>query len=687
MKKIKNYCRKITEKILVFLITAAAIMTAVPEISVYSAYADTFQCGIFSIYLTEQSQTVRSLTARIIINDYEAYKRMINRTTLTFCWDCVNTDRNQNVGMEYVITTPGTHVLNIYTSESYPYYGSTTFNVNNIDNRAPVMGALSADYQDDTWTITLEGCEDDHSTGDKIKYLCLKEEDANNYRSGNSWNESSLFALEGWTDDMTFPIEEGKYCVLARDEAGNVAEKSLDTGHVDREPPHFNSEPEIIYEGEVNGYAKAALISIDAEDNNGELSGYPYSFNNGATWQQGNELRVVENGAVTILLKDETGNISEAKTVEITNLDNQAPSISLSGKDNNTNDGSTVINVTASDTLSGVCDISYQNDEVGVPVILAGGSGSGSGNMDASVTIKNNGSYTFFARDVMGNTSFEKINVVRSVKTEYKDSSEKKDKDGDKNKDKNKDNKDKNKDSGSGGTGSGSGNNKETRIINPGNGSGGNGNANGNGSSNGSGSSQKDTGSDKKIIIKDSDAGGSSDSKGKGTDGKSEGSDGNSKKTRGASGNSALKGSSGIGSSRGSEYTVMNRDDDADDGDPDEENEDNKEDTESTEIREVTLDEYLSSAPKNAAAEEEIIPELLDEEEEEKNEKSSRGGKIAMIAAILLLLTALTIFLLIKKEIISLPDMEEDEERDEDTETGVLGIANMVKGFFAKSRT
>ncbi len=536
-----------------------------------------------------------------------------------------------------------------------------TLKINNIDSTAPRMGVINAEINGGQWDIGIDSCYDDTTPEERIRYTCIKKEDAEDFRSGGSWDEDRLLTEASWDTGRSFRINEGSYCLFARDEVGNVAEKDFDAAHIDMDPPYFADDPVLSNEGETGGFARAVVVSVEGIDDDA-LSDYPYSFNNGKTWQQGGEMRFVENGEVNVLVRDQMGNVSETRTVNIDNIDNEAPGLSVSGQDRTLDDGSVEIKVSAADNMSGVSEIAYQNDEIGVPVILSGGGSFVSGSMNTSVILTNNGSYTFMAKDLMGNTSYEKINVVKAVKTEYKEKQSDKNKDNDSSKDKNKDkNKDNNRDNNRD-----SNKSRETKVI-----------SFGDGSSDQSESSIdiNNADSDKKIILRDDESNTDEDS----------GSDENPSykiNDYGVSRNGESYRRSVSTNSGGLKITAGEADET---GYEDDDEYDTDAGSESTEIREVTLDEYLSSAPGEEAVEKEILPELIDEEENGSSEKSQRSGKIAMIILILLLLTALTVILLIRKGILSLPEDEEAEKDEEDEETGTLGFFDRIKRMFAKN--
>lgn len=678
-----NIWTKLMSRAAVFFMLLSVLFSGCPGGMLLRAYAyevDEMTCDPFRVVLSETEKTVRRVKAEIRIIPNKKSDEILSQYAVNYYWDSVKGGRDPHQGTEYTIDTPGEHILNIYVHKpnTAPLYGTITFNVDNIDNTAPKMGNIRSRLNKGKWEVTIEGCSDDKTAAENLRYICLNESQAASFKSGGAVNEGSIASASGWSGEKDFMLEEGSYSIFAMDEVGNVGERSFETGHIDTEPPFFKTEPELSYEGEINGFAKAVVISVDADDEGDGLCEYPYSFNGGETWQQGNQMRVVENGTVCILLKDSMGNTSEVKTVEITNIDNEAPSLKVSEGGGTSGDGIVEINVSAADERSGVTEISYQNDEVGIPVIIAGGDGSSSGSLQTSVTINSNGSYTFTAKDLMGNKSFERINVVRAIKTEYRDAS--KDKDSGKEKDRDKDRKDKDKDKNKNKDKNKS--DKDTKIINPGNGSGGNGNSSGNSGNNGSEG-------EKKIIIRDSvserpEADTKNSSAKTGISIKPGGTTGangsmivaGSKESTGSL-NKELRAGSGKNDVAGSEDSS---------GESDEEDKD-KCDTASTEIREVTLDEYLAAAPENEAVEEEVIPELVEKDEEKEGKKKSRAGVVAMVILILLVLTGLTLFLLVKKGIISLPEEPGEDNDESDEETGILGFADRIASCFKKGLT
>ena len=111
------------------------------------------------------------------------------------------------------------------------------------------------------------------------------------------------------------------------------------------------------------------------------------------------------------------------------------------------------INVSASDTESGIASIWYKNDLVNIPsAIYQSPDTAGSAAARAEAVINVNGDYTFYAYDALGNVSETKVSVTKITKK----ATQKTDKDSD------------NSDSGSGSSSSGS---SRTIVLPPSSGS------------------------------------------------------------------------------------------------------------------------------------------------------------------------------------------------------------------------
>lgn len=668
------------KKINLFLITLMIITMSFGFFcSIYGSEKKQGYQENFYIELSETNKFTRLVTAIVKPIRPDQYSSIDH---LTYYWDCEAINTNYQGGTRYTFNTNGNHTVKIYSGKNgYPEHLEDMISVylNNVDNTAPQIGNISAEMTDGKWKISLEECTD-NCTSSSFTSMCMTADQASNFREGRGWNEDRLRKASGWSYNMSYEIDEGTYCLFLMDEAGNIAEKDYHTGHHDGISPVFTGDPIIENEGCENGYTHAVLITVNAEDNE-KMNAYPYSFNGGKTWQEGNQLRVVENGVVEVKARDWSGNESEALMIEISNIDNEPPIISLTQKEDSRNDGSVEITVVANDSLSGVSELSYQNDAIGIPVIISGGDGSSSESRGTSVTINQNGSYTFFASDILGNISSSAINVVKAVKTEYRDAGDKPSgtdplgsdnenrKNTEKNSSKNSDKKNKNKKSDKKDNGSSG----KTTIINPGSGS---------KEAIGSGSytaASDSAATENKIVIKDS-----------ATPNNEKGSSENSGKVKKSSSSShtiTVSSPSAAGNRKSGIGTYSLYEDDISGLDSNTSSDEDQAETSGSpnqpEIKEVTLDEYLAAPGDEKIHEEEISPELL-ESEDNSGKKTGMAGKILMTCVILIILAVLTLLLLISKGIISLPEIDTEDDDDEDNNTGELSIFDRIRGVLTK---
>ncbi len=617
----------------------------------------------FYVELSETHKVSRYVTASLKPVNYNQQFR----GGLTYYWDCDSVDIDLQGGTNYTFTTNGRHTIAVYSGDNgYPNYleDLITINLNNVDNTAPQIGNIGAELNDGKWTISLEGCTDNRTSSSSLKSMCMSADQASGFRLASGWNDDRLRSEGSWGNTMSYIKDEGTYYLFLMDEAGNIAERDYYTGHQDRTVPVFTGDPVIENEGGDNGYTHAVLITVNAEDDE-KLNAYPFSFNGGQTWQEGNQLRVVENGIIEVKCRDWAGNESETLEIEINNIDNDPPVISLAQNDDNRNDGSVEITVNAHDSLSGVSELSYQNDTVGIPVIIAGGDGSSSESRGTSVTINQNGTYTFFAFDVLGNISSSQINVVKAVKTEYRngagndpsgsDTGNGKNTGKDSNKDHNKKNKDKNSKDKNDNISPGG-----TTIINPGNGA----------KETPDVTTPGSTGTNNSIVIKDNKTSGAEKTK------KSSSSRTITVSSQGTKDNS--KSDTNTYSIYDGDISKLDESDSSTANSTDASEEPNQ-----PEIREVTLDEYLSG-PNDELHEEELDPEILEDQADSGKKSTGASGKILMTCIILIILAVLTLLLLISKGIISIPEIDAEDSDDEDNDTGNLNIFDRVKNAITK---
>ncbi len=103
-------------------------------------------------------------------------------------------------------------------------------------------------------------------------------------------------------------------------------------------------------------WANNATLSVIASD--AGVGGIQYSFNGGA-YQDSNQCIVTSNGTVTVKVKDSLGNESEAKTVNITKIDSNNPTITGIDYHQGWTNQDVEVNIKATDEHSGVKEYSF----------------------------------------------------------------------------------------------------------------------------------------------------------------------------------------------------------------------------------------------------------------------------------------------------------------------------------------
>jgi alpha-tubulin suppressor-like RCC1 family protein len=152
--------------------------------------------------------------------------------------------------------------------------------------------------------------------------------------------------------------ENGSFTFIATDEAGNVSEKTVTISHIDKTAPVITIAP---YNLEPTNQDIMVVASI----NEGTLNATSHTF--------------TENGSFTFIATDEAGNVSE-KTVTITNIDRNTPSVSGVSQGAYYNSNRTITFDKGTATLNGVQFIS-------------------------GTTISQEGSYELIVTDDAGNTT------------------------------------------------------------------------------------------------------------------------------------------------------------------------------------------------------------------------------------------------------------------------------------------
>lgn len=206
-----------------------------------------------------------------------------------------------------------------------------------------------------------------------------------------------------------FLIKENGYYVFAiRDIKGNVTTCATRVTSIDREPPVI-SNVNVEFDDSVNGYGKAGTLVVAAYDTKSRLATEAFSFDDGQSYGESCRLRITENGVYTIRVRDNLGNIIRKK-VEVSRIDNQAPTMVMTCDEESTFD-STVVNFSLVDTKSGLGRFWYIKD--GDETEYVQKEFEGIINDEINMEIAENGKYIFFITDRLGNLALSEANFTK----------------------------------------------------------------------------------------------------------------------------------------------------------------------------------------------------------------------------------------------------------------------------------
>lgn len=221
--------------------------------------------------------------------------------------------------------------------------------------------------------------------------------------------------------------------VRADEVLDHVSDDQMEEAEPDQDPPVIK-EQKVVLENQVGEYGTGAVIIIEAEDSGTSgLAEKAYSFNEN-DWQEDNTFHVEADGKVLFSIRDAAGNIVDGQT-EVRGIDRDAPVITVTEKENDTKNGMMKLEIKTEDNGSGITDLSWKNDQTGASEVLHE-TGDGQKGVCKEVTIDSNGDYTFFTEDVLHNRSSHTVKVININKEDNREKSRKKEGDKEKESDK-----------------------------------------------------------------------------------------------------------------------------------------------------------------------------------------------------------------------------------------------------------
>ena len=207
---------------------------------------------------------------------------------------------------------------------------------------------------------------------------------------------------QNWlTGDCVEISENGVYEVWTRDVFGHVSQNTIEVTNIDREEPHCSWNIEHVSRG--GGFSKEEILHVIAFDEKAGLGEDPYSFDGGNTWVSENSLAISENGIYLLRVRDAVGNESDDTAIEVADIDNKRPQIKgISENRMNTSGiyaGSSVITVEAGDDESGLADEPVYFEE------------NGCWSRDRTLTVSRNGIFGVKVKDRVGNIQSSSIKI------------------------------------------------------------------------------------------------------------------------------------------------------------------------------------------------------------------------------------------------------------------------------------
>lgn len=278
----------------------------------------------------------------------------------------------------YTVSANGTY--SFYARDNVGQNSSTSsITISNIDKTAPNATFL---YSTTAWTNgnVVITCNATDSGGSGVSSIKLPN-------SSTVTSTSTTYTVSA----------NGSYNFVITDEAGNKVTKTASVSNIDKAIPTGTAS--MSPTGWTNGNV---TITVTGSDTGG--SGVASIIKPGGTTVSGSSAThsVFQNGAYDFYVEDTAGNQSDKITVNVTNIDTTAPTLTLSAPP-----GPTVY-VTAADGESGISVLKWAVGNQNAAYFA----NNGTVFTGSSFTAPANGTITVYARDVAGNETVKTIDVT-----------------------------------------------------------------------------------------------------------------------------------------------------------------------------------------------------------------------------------------------------------------------------------
>lgn len=283
----------------------------------------------------------------------------------------------------YKATSNGTYY--VYAKDKAGNVAKESFTISCIDKEAPVITIENISGEWTNTDITVRFAATDNSN-DTI-YYTVSESDA-------------LTSAEVTGTETSYTVtKNGTYYVYAVDLAGNLAKKVFTISNIDKDAPVITVDP-----FNTDWTNQDIQIAYSAADNSNDTLSYTVSERDNLTAGEisGTETSFLAttNGTYYVYAKDLAGNIAK-KAVTVSNIDKEAPVITVEEMSSNYTNKAYDIKFSATDNLSGVLYYTVSlNGSLGKDGITG---------TDTTFEVTENNLYYIYAIDRAGNIAKKEV--------------------------------------------------------------------------------------------------------------------------------------------------------------------------------------------------------------------------------------------------------------------------------------
>ena len=233
-----------------------------------------------------------------------------------------------------------------HSTSSYRPYAVVTYTNDSTPPTYTSVTGNATDWTNQNVTLTVNGAADSGSGLAAEAYSFSTDENTKYWQASNS---------KTFSENCTVYIH-------IRDASGNVTSAGSQTiQYIDKKKPTLQT-PFVTPTGWTKLGARIQASGIDLGGSG--LAGYSFSQTNSpGEWQTSSSKMVSNNGTYYIFVKDNAGNISDAKVVTISNIDKVAPVIDSVDVSESSQAGRLHIEVSAHDDQSGIASYSFDGGE------------------------------------------------------------------------------------------------------------------------------------------------------------------------------------------------------------------------------------------------------------------------------------------------------------------------------------